>query len=76
MNKNEDDTIKWEESTLCHYIHWSFIGSTFFSKIQKKKKKKTDRNWTIGEILEKDIEDQEKDIDEQSKDIHLSTIHL
>ena len=78
MNKNENDTIKWgvggvnplSEINIITFIDLA-LGQPPFPKSMK-----TDRNWTTGEVLEKDIEDQEKDIEEQSKDIHLSTIHL
>ena len=79
MNKNVNGTIKFGVvgwSTLClkqmslHSLILYWVNLLFQNSM------KTDRNWTIGEILEKDTEDQEKDIEEQSKDIHLSTIHL
>ena len=77
MNKNENDTIKWEQgevNPLSEINVITFIdlalGQPPFPKFNE------NRNWTIGEVLEKDIENQEKDIEEQSKDIHLSTIHL
>ena len=77
MNKSENDTIKWgqgEVNPLSEINVITFIdlvlGQPPFPKFNE------NRNWTIGEVLEKGIEDQGKDIEEQKKDIHLSTIHL
>ena len=75
MNKNENDTTKWgvvnplSEINVVTFIDLA-LGQPPFPKFNE------NRNWTIGEVLEKDVENQEKDIEEQSKDIYLSTIHL
>ena len=58
MNKNENDTMKWGEGYPLSEINViTFIdlalGQPPFPKFNE------NRNWTIGEVFEKDIEDQE-----------------
>ena len=53
MNKNENDTIKWGVVNPLSEINVTFIdlalGQPAFPKFNE------NRNWTIGEVLEKNV---------------------
>lgn len=76
MNKNENDTMKWGEGYPLSEINVITFIDLALGQPPFQNSMKTDRNWTIREVLEKDIKDQEKFTGEQSKDIPLSTMHL